>query len=696
MRNYTAFFGQFHDDLALRRQRDQHLRRRFFTAYRYLFWLVLLIVTLIYLWSAWPNIITGTDDHAPGLLIFDWIALIYTTPIGSGPLILTLFRISEPAIAGPTFSAIRGVIVARDVSVAPAAETTNAAPIAGDTADNNPQGIETIAPLAHPLGWFGAPNFLYPLGVLAGCAFLGLAAYFTTHGEFQTGPYWESLIFHVTAPMAFGSIGLVIVIGIGSAWLWRRRGRRSFAVQVDTAGITIQLSGRGSAQSRFEWADIHGFALTRFQDDISRTHTTFTVFASDRDFLWDMPPVNRYDKPAVIARQQTQHDAALRLAQIVEQQTGLHALDISDIMRVVQMSTYRGSAEIRKSIFEVALAIVRASGDKEAAKAIWEGTHPGAGEAPADEVSPITGGGLYMSLTPKQRDEIVRYARALLPYYPRPEQESVPPPDLRGSGRRTLRATWKSRLLFAFGLCYVAVLGFNTVARFWNAPDGYALGWYPPAMLRTLPAQTAEQTPIYNAPFSGLQAGWPTRVASAADTRSARFTPNGYELSATDPNQVYGVWTPLKTPGDSAVEMTIRLTSSQSNAGDAGGGMLLNVSPNGSRALAFIINQYGGVTLDTCHNLNSPQGACDHLLFDSFSQSPYPDDGAANTLLAIHRGQMYFFYLNNAPVFVYRDTIGEAGASGYVGAYLDQGGGNATITYVAIYPTPATLPFWAR
>ncbi|HEX8982224.1 MAG TPA: hypothetical protein VF792_05605 [Ktedonobacterales bacterium] len=687
MRNYTTFFGQLHDELTLRRQRGQKIRHRLFTGYRYIVWLILLIVSLISLWNTWPTIITGLPDHYGQWPLTTFLFVVaYSMPRGMGSIYLTMFRVLTPSVANSTLSALRGAILARDAEVAPLVDVAISDAFVGDAArEDNPQRIETLAPLAHPLGAFGLPGFVYLLGVLVGCTIIWFAAYFGKGGNPNTGPYWEQLGTLVTAPVIIGSIGLLIVTGTGSAWLWRRRERRGLVVQVDALGVIAQTRGRQPTSQRLEWADVRGFALMRFRDDISQIHTTYLICTADRDLLWDMPPVVRYGKPAAIARRQAECDAARRLAQIVEQRTGLQALDMSDIMHVIQMTASDGSASGGTSFFDVALSIARAAGDEEAARAIWQGIHPGEGDAPASEVSKTKSAGLYMSFTPEQRADIVRYARALLPHYPKPEEPIAPVTEQRRAERGHIMK-WQERVVFSLGIFYLVAFGLNYAST----------NWYAPAMLRALPTQTVAQTPLYDTAFNGPQAGWPTRAASSADTRSVRFTSSGYELSATDPNQTNAVRLPLSTPSDSAVEMTIRLTSAQSNAGAAGGGLLLNVSPDGSRALGFIINQYGSVTLNTCHDMNSPQGACDRMLFDSYSQSPHPYDGAANTLLTIHRGQTYFFYLNDAPVFVYRDTIGEAGTSGYVGAFLDQGGGKAEITQLTIYPAPATLPFWAR
>lgn len=687
MRNYTTFFSQLHDDLALRRQRDQALRRKLFTGYRNVVWLILLIVSLIFLWNAWPSIITGVpDDYGLGPLTLFALVVVSSAPRGVGSVFLATFRGLAPAVASSTFSALRGAILSHDEVVAPPMDVGAGAAVAGEAAiQDNLLRIETQAPLAHPLAWFGLPDFIYLLGMLVGCALIWLAVSFGNGSNPNTGPYWEQLDLLVTTQVIIGSIGLLIVTGTGNIWLWRRRERRGLVVQVDALGVTAHTPGRRSVSRRLEWADVRGFALTRFRDDVSQIHTTYLICTADRDLLWDMPPVVRYGKPAAIARRQAEHNAARRLAQIVEQHTGLQALDMSDIMQVIQSTTSYSSASGGTSFFDLALSIARAAGDEEAARAIWEGIHPGEGEAPASEVSTTKSAGLYMTFTPTQRTDIVRYARALLPYYPKPAQPSAIGPEQRPAGHVHTK-TWQDRLVASVCIFYFLAFGLSYVST----------NWYAPAMLRALPAQTVAQHAVYDTSFSGPQTGWPTRVASPTDSRSVRFTPSGYELSATDPNQANAVWSSLSVPGDGAVEMTIRLTSAQSNAGAAGGGLLLNVSPDGSRALGFIISQYGSVSLDTCHSLNTPQGICDHQLFDDFDQRLHSADGAANTLLAIHRGRMYFFYLNGAPVFVYRDTIGEAGTSGYVGAYLDQGCGKADVTHLAIYPAPATLPFWAR
>jgi hypothetical protein len=382
-------------------------------------------------------------------------------------------------------------------------------------------------------------------------------------------------------------------------------------------------------------------------------------------------------------------DAAQRLMRLVTQRTGLPLRDLSAIVHAVRIGV-EGMAQPSATLFEHALSIARGQGDVALATRLWLGTHPGASEAPKDEVSRARTG-IYLSTTPAQREDIVHYALALLPYYPTQEQLQ---PGARERQREQLKQRWQKwdgRVQFSLAL--LALLGIGI---------SYGLShWYTPPQLRALPAQVRAQAPSYRTLFNAASySDWPMRTPTSGDTRSASFTSSGYELSTRNPNQAEGVWSASVPTGDHAYELTLTLTNAGSDSTIAAGGLLLDVSPDGSSALAFMIDQNGEALLNRCHDLNTPQGACDeYMLNASRPQSPLTvnvDNGAANTLLVIRRGQLYIFYVNDIPAIVYRDLSGAAAGGGSVGVYLDTGAATAKFTALTVYPVPASAPFWVR
>ena len=57
------------------------------------------------------------------------------------------------------------------------------------------------------------------------------------------------------------------------------------------------------------------------------------------------------------------------------------------------------------------------------------------------------------------------------------------------------------------------------------------------ALLAALPARVLAETPLYFAAFTTPTPGWATRAATKDDSRSARFTSQGYELALDQSQQ---------------------------------------------------------------------------------------------------------------------------------------------------------------
>ncbi|HEX8995067.1 MAG TPA: hypothetical protein VF812_03450, partial [Ktedonobacterales bacterium] len=546
----SALFISLRDGLALEREREGRLLGRLLAALWYVIVGGAMILLALDCWLFWPNYITGLPgDNVPGTPFALIDILVFPMLFSSGFTALRPVYRTARESARILVTAIRSAAAARDAVVAPEVGGVEGDGQADAAVPGDFEGAATIAPLAHPLGSTGAADALYLIGALAGLAWCGGALYFTTTLLSDPYPTFAPQLVSLAELPAIVALG-GLVLGAWSLVAWReaRRARRGMIAEVDGDGVTVRVAARRGRLRHLRWSDARSFARVRYVDNHAQPHIAYIMMTDVGDMLWDEPPASRYLSPVEIARAQALRDAARRLARLVEQRTGLPLLDLSAIAQVGRIDPL-SAGQPQQNLFGQAIEIARGLGDRTLARKLWLGTHPGAGEPPEKEVSRIARPGIFLRTTTPQRDEIVRYALALLPYFPTPEQTT---PDPLERQRNELRAY---RMQRERGILLTALLAIGLISAVCYGVSH----WYMPSQLNPLPVRIRAQTPLYIAPFTAHQNDWPTRSPAGSDTRSARFTARGYELATTDPEQASAAWTQFTTVGDGAVRVTLRL-----------------------------------------------------------------------------------------------------------------------------------------
>ncbi len=232
---------------------------------------------------------------------------------------------------------------------------------------------------------------------------------------------------------------LLILIGVcGLAWALvvrrlARLERQQFSAQVDDEGVTFLLPrGAGGAQ-RLRWSEARAFARMMTWDDRGGLHEVFVLSDGQRDFTWEA----RYDTTAPDAAQLASEEparvAAHRLAEVVTQRSALPLFDVTQTIAATLANTGPGGAAASWAVMARARNIAKAQGDTALAHELTSKVTLGAGPIMAFFTRMGTRLGNVKRLSQTQRDETLRIARALLPYYPTPAEAtpSAPRPWLQ-------------------------------------------------------------------------------------------------------------------------------------------------------------------------------------------------------------------------------------------------------------------------
>lgn len=288
-----------------------------------------------------------------------------------------------------------------------------------------------INPLAHPMRTLGQNNSVYTLGIVA--AFLPMAMgvgmlviSFLPSPYYRGAPTPADWFYWLSLPM------LLILIAFGGL-VWAlalrrlaRLERQQFSAQVDDEGVTFSLPrGAGGAQ-RLRWSEARAFARMMTWDDRGGLHEVFVLSDGQRDFAWEA----RYDTTARDAAQLASEEparvAAHRLAEVVSQRTALPLFDVTQTIAATLANCGPGGAAAAWAIMLRARNIAKAQGDTALANELTSKMSSGAGSFTAFFVRMGTRLGNAKRLSQTQRDETLRIARALLPYYPAPVEAAAP------------------------------------------------------------------------------------------------------------------------------------------------------------------------------------------------------------------------------------------------------------------------------
>ncbi len=594
--------------------------------------------------------------------------------------------------------ALLGAVDARDLAITP--EISSGAASAQELQEDT----DTRIALAHPMGELSAS--WWPIAQFIGVLYLvtGIFLVAPEIGQPQNrGIYSGFLVWSFAIP--YWSLGVYAFIAGVILRRFNHIAQAGYIATVDSAGLTLRRERGQPHARRIQWGEARGFARIDYTDQSEQLCHVYILSADNERFIWYEPG----DRPDV-------SEDARRLVALIERHTHLPLLDLSRAINTAYGATYGGQTLTTHgyawSVAERALSVARASGDEALAHALLERLRPAGPLSWTPRGLPRLV--IYWGLRKRgilERQNLLDLARALLPYYPYPATPDAPIPQAPLNPSRRFLAAARLTLL------QVAALGL-VIACFYpigtNLATAILKPLYSQSLLAALPARVHAETPLYFASFTSPTPGWAIRAATKDDSRSARFTPQGYELaldqsvqSLQDNNNIE--WNPsLQMPADGAIEVTVSVTpavggGSNSPAQVTPAGILFDGSADGARAHLFEVDSYGDWTLYRCHDLNDSGLGCSDFMSwsdgSSYSDGPLASRPGGSTtfhLLLIRHGRTYLLYANGAFLAAYHDDTGPAAPSGAIGLYLDSQGNTAHFTDLAVYPLPTGIPFWTQ
>ena len=157
-------------------------------------------------------------------------------------------------------------------------------------------------------------------------------------------------------------------------------------------------------------------------------------------------------------------------------------------------------------------------------------------------------------------------------------------------------------------------------------------------------------------------------------------------------NQITG-WAPV-TYGDVSVEVTVRLLRIGSAGGYSGLGLLLRATGSDQTApthfVEFTVDELGHWFLARSDGDSGSANQAYHVIAGDFSTAIHTQDGAANQLLALLRGNRASCYVNGHFMGAY--DLGPGPANGHAGVILDDASAQAAYAEFTVYQAPPPGP----
>jgi hypothetical protein len=430
----------FRDDISRRRMRAWWRLLAVFSAIK----LIAFVVVIASLWF--------TLSHAaPGSFGSDTIQTLAETGV-QAVFMIQLWdfaaAVSSVGTAGTgeiTAGYARALVnaaAARDARLTdPIIVTPSASPVAQSVAA---QGAQAFGPLAHPMRLLALDAAVYLLGALAGLGMfaMGVALFVMslyappsfTH-RVTVANWFEWLTFPCTLMLVGGA-------GVAASLVLRRFARMErddMTASLDADGLALtQARGKGRGQY-LRWRDMRSLVRMAYADELGRLHEVFVLSDAERDILWEaMYAAPDPSSPVSWRVDEARRVAAHQLVEQVTQRTGLPLLDLSRTITLVAANGGYASGEWAM-FFARAIAIARQQGDLVFAQELRR--RLGRRGRPAVGGSRLSAGFGVNKLSAIQREDTLRLARELLPYYPTAAQLT---PDARK--RWLMQGYWLSQL----------------------------------------------------------------------------------------------------------------------------------------------------------------------------------------------------------------------------------------------------------
>jgi hypothetical protein len=458
---YQSLISAFPDLLAIARRRAQ---LRLIT----ILIVIALVVTVLYfalacsqLWYIWPIFWRPTEltsTTASGYIWLHLAGIFLLYPLGYLTATIpasTIGRFRRPISSLVFIQALLAAIAARDSAVvAPADADQEGGGRQPEASDASVEHSVTYH-LAHPAvatssdsaGLMGVGAF----GIFMGTMFIFLL-WIMASGSLSLMHYYDPTI-AAQAMLGFYNsvIGMSVYVYISifggcAAFAWGRLSRRyaniarqGLTARVDKDGIQARFLGARDIQWAARWAEVTGFARLCLDD-----HEVYLLLAGERVLLWDKQPLNRYAPPAVrIGLAATRADADALVAEVTRY-APVPLVDVSAFLSDISRSVSARYSSLQWDLLGNAERVARSENNQPLWQAIWEKLHPG---KPA-RYTPRRWSDMFLAdiVAKPARNDMLRAATALLPYYPTP-----------AASRATLQTRFLSRGYAWFSLSPLAL-----------------------------------------------------------------------------------------------------------------------------------------------------------------------------------------------------------------------------------------------
>lgn len=274
----------------------------------------------------------------------------------------------------------------------------------------------------------------------------------------------------------------------------------------------------------------------------------------------------------------------------------------------------------------------------------------------------------------------------------------APEPLIEGvaAARRRFRRYWFTSVPLFFGAVAIMTVSFI---------GSYSIRDYQKQYFAGLVSKIDAEKPLYHNALMADDGEWQTLPPSEAnDHMSLGIVDGAYQMSA--PKDQTAQWTISPVYGDVAVEVTVKLAKPA--ATDSGAGLILRSDyPKSDFVVFFVSPDNGSWSLDHYHYVDisvNPDKSW-HSLDDGYSSFIHRGDGAANTLLALTRGDVILLYINGHFIASYsaqnryNDNYYYGNPpllhDGYVGVYDNQGATVVRFNDFSVYPvkSPPSLEY---
>lgn len=419
----------FRDGVALSRERALWRVLTVFTVIKLAYFVAAFAFVWVALAHAAPGFFAGMDSTAIHLAVSDTLLPIVWLQIADFTAGVTLVAPYGNHGAARIYARTLMNLVEHQAGAGDASlmHPVIILPTAGSDARAESEAQQTIGPLAHPMRALGMRNGAYIAALLGAIAFAcvgaGMAAL-----SLQTPPYQPQPVALATWIQELSVPVTIMLVGAGAAlwallmWRFARMERQALTATVDADGVTFRLAGRAGYERRLRWSDARGFARMMIADELGRGHEVFVLSSAEEDILWEAMYASASASAQEAQGEEAWRVAAHQLVEQVAQRTGLTLLDLTPTISLTMATSTISTPQVVWGLFGRARAIARKQGDAAFARTLTARLT----ETLSPIAVPIAQLAMRIpnlqSLTPAQRDDTLRLARDLLPYYPTPTQ----------------------------------------------------------------------------------------------------------------------------------------------------------------------------------------------------------------------------------------------------------------------------------